>query len=96
MNEVLQKSCVVVLLVVFGLVVWSLNEPLTFTFREERNPTHKSQMYTVEIMTYKRPQALVETITYLMQAPSTDEVLVIWDDVDTLLSSAGLLNFAKH
>ena len=96
MNKALRKSCVVALLVLVGLVVWSLKEPLTFTFQEERNPTDKSKLYTVQMMTYKRPQALVETITYLMQAPSMDQVLVIWNDVHTPLSRTGLLDFAKR
>lgn len=88
-------GCGAVVLLLLGLAVYNLSQPLVFTFKEQIHPMDSSQKYTVQIMTYRRPEALVETITYLMRAPSMDQVLVIWNDVNTPLSTTGLDKFRK-
>eukprot|EP00894_Picocystis_sp_ML_P001709 jgi/Pico_ML_1/52226/g2962.t1 len=68
-----------------------LRSPLEFHVpHEEMVPVDESQMYTVQIMTYRRPTTLVQTITYLMQAPSMEKIIVIWNDVDTPVADTDL------
>jgi len=94
-TAVQEKGCATVVLVLIGLTVYHMSRPLAFTFQEQMYPMDRSEKYTVQIMTYRRPEALVETITYLMRAPSMDQVLVIWNDVNTPLSTTGLHKFRK-
>lgn len=82
------------LLVTLIAIMWLIHymrSPLKFKLpREETFPKINSEMYTVQIMTYRRPATLIQTITYLMQAPSMEKIIVLWNDVDTPVADTDL------
>lgn len=76
---------------------WYVSIPFRVDVPElESVPLDMSKNYTIQIMTYKRPETLKRTITYLMEAPSLEKIIIIWNDPNTSMMGSDLYRLAKN